>query len=148
MKEKGRIIFENGHVLPFGTYVCPDEDGYFDSPTHEMDFVKEVIPSTEFKLSDHYYVDETSLYQNAIRLSKEGLIFIFNKKKGVDSPTEILAYVPDSPTEEQINSLKNEHEILDTELQKVCCFNSFCSNDYNQYESLENYIDLNKKKRR
>ena len=61
MKEKGIVIFEDGNVLAFGTYVCPDEDGYFESSTHETDFKNEVVSSTEFKLSDHYYIDEDSL---------------------------------------------------------------------------------------
>lgn len=146
MKEKGIVIFEDGNVLPFGTYVCPDEEGYFYSPTHEADFTQEIVPSTEFKLSDHYYIDENSLYQNALRLSLEGLIIILNKQQGSENPTEIMAFMPENPTSKQIESLIN-NQIMEAKIQEINVFNSYDFNDYHKYNDLTTYIqEKNEKK--
>lgn len=143
MKEKGIVIFEDGNVLPFGTYVCPDEEGYFHSPTHEADFTKEIVPSTEFKLSDHYYIDENSLYQNALRLSLEGLATILNKRESVNKPTEILAFMPENPTSEQLEALKSQKEILETKINNIYVFNSYDFDDYTTFDTLQDYIKEN-----
>ena len=143
MKEKGIVIFEDGNVLPFGTYVCPDEEGYFYSPTHEADFQKEVVSSIEFKLSDHYYIDEDSLYKNALRLSLEGLAFIFNNKAGVNKPTEILAYMPENPTSEQLEALKLQKKILETEINNIYVFQSYDFDDFTTFDTLQDYIKKN-----
>lgn len=143
MKEKGIVIFEDGNVLPFGTYVCPDEEGYFYSPTHEADFTQEIVPNIEFKLSDHYYIDENSLYQNALRLSLEGLAFVFNNKAGVNKPTEILAYMPGNPTSQQLEALRSQKEILETKINNIYVFNSYDFDDYTTFDTLQDYIKKN-----
>ena len=143
MREKETVIFEDGNVLAFGTYVCPDEDGYFESSTHETDFKNEVVSSTEFKLSDHYYIDEDSLYINALRLSLEGLAFIFNNKAGANKPTEILAYMPENPTAEQLEALKSQKKILGTEINNIYVFQSYDFDDYTTFDTLQDYIKKN-----
>lgn len=143
MKEKGIVIFEDGNILPFGTYICPGEEGYLNSPTHESDFTKEIVSSIEFRNSDHYYIDENSLYQNALRLSLEGLIIILNKREGTNKPTEILAFMPENPTPEQLETLRSQKEILETKINNICVFNSYDFNDYTQFDTLQDYIKKN-----
>lgn len=140
MKEQGMIIFEDGSVLSFGKYVCPDDEKYLSNPTHEMTFAYEVVPSLEFRNSDHYYIDECSLYQNVLRLSLEGLITILNKQQGLEKPTEIMAFMPDNPTKEQIESIINNKQLMETEIQDINTFNSYDFNDYKKYQDLKSYI--------
>lgn len=140
LPENGDIIFEDGTILPFGNYVCPDEDGYFTAPTHTKYFMQEIVPSFEFRKSDHFYIDDDILYLNSIRFSLEGLLLIFNNQKGKNKESEILVYAPMNPTEEQLNTLTTQEKILRTEVQKVYTFLSYDVDDYLEYESLEEYL--------
>lgn len=147
MKEKGFIIFEDGMLLPFGIYTCPDEVSYLDTPTHEEDFIREVVPSIVFKFFDHTYNKDESFYQNAINLSLEGIFMIINNQKEKNGPSEILVYAPQNPTEEQLNTLKDEERILNIDVQEVCEYQSCEIDDYLNYDNLTSYIKTKSEKR-
>lgn len=143
MKEQGIIIFENGESLSFGTYYCQDQVEYLNTPGHEESFKKEVLTNISFKLSDYVYDNDLSFYYNCLSFSLQGMMIILNNQLSTDSKTEVLAYVPSNPTEEQIDSLKENKMLHTIEIQKVYEFNSNDFDDYIEYENFNEYIKSN-----
>lgn len=140
LQENGDVIFEDGTILSFGNYVCPDEDEYPLSSTHTQSFMNEILPSFEFRASNYIYKDDDNIYLNGIRFSQEGLVMIFNNQKSRMKESEILVYLPMNPTDYQLETLKLQKNILRTEVQSVYTFLSYDLDDYIEYESLEEYI--------
>ena len=143
MAEQGMIILEDGTKLSFGTYYCPDDPMYFTTPTHEKSFNNEIVPSFEFRSSDHIYNEDLSLYHNALQFSLDGMIVILNNQASTQAPTSVLAYVPMVPTEEQLNALKENETLQNIEIQNVHAFQSYDFDDTVDYDSFENYINSN-----
>lgn len=141
MKEQGIIIFEDGTNLSFGTYYCQDQIEYLNTPEHEESFKKEILSNMHFKLSDYVYDDDFSFYQNSLLFSLQGMMIIVNNQLTTDSETQILAYLPSDPTEEQINSLKTNKTLQAIEIQRVYEFNSNDFDDYIKYDSFNEYIN-------
>ena len=141
MEEGGIVIFEDGEILSFGKYVPPDHPQYHNIPGHEKSFHNEVIPSFAFKLSNHDYNDRLNLYQNILKLSLDGMIIIINNQQSITAKTEVMSYVPSNPTDEQLNSLKDNDKLLKIEIQKVYEFASFDFDDYLEYEGFQDYIN-------
>lgn len=140
MKEQGIIILEDGTNIPFGTYYCPDEPQYLNSPSHESSFIEEVVPSISFRLSNHIYEAELDFYQNSLRLSLEGVVMIINNQKSTNYPTEVLAYVPNNPSLEQLASMEESEVLSKIEIQKIYQFESYNFDDYIEYDSFSHYI--------
>lgn len=145
MREKGFVVFEDGTILPFGTYICPDEEGYLNSSTHEQDFINEILQNFTFKLYNYNYDKGASFYQNALMLSLQGLLIIINNQASKKGPSEILAYVPSRPTTEQISAISSTNKLLSIENQLIYAFNSEDFDDYTQFIDLNEYIKVNSK---
>ncbi|MBE6146898.1 MAG: hypothetical protein E7168_01030 [Firmicutes bacterium] len=142
MVESGLIIYKDGTVEYFGRHVCTDEETYIESSTHEESFIKEIVESLNFKFSNLQYNYDNSFYQNALELSLNGEMIIINNQLTTDSPTEILGYVPQEPTEEQLQSLLTDElqEKLNTmEIKRLYEFQSLDFDDYLEYETIEEY---------
>lgn len=146
MEENGIIIYEDGSYQSFGKYLCPDEKGYDKNPGHEQSFKEEIVPSFRFKMSRHDYYTNNTLYSNALKLSLDGVIMIFNNRQTTKLPTELLAYVPDIPTEEQLKTLESLEQIKNSKVQKVYSFSSYDFDDYIEYKNFNDYIELKKEK--
>lgn len=146
--EHGIVIFPNGNSLSFGNYTYPSDPNYQSSSTHERSFTNEILTSTEFKNSDFIYYDDNDLYTNIIRLSLEGLITVLNKQESAQSPTQIISFMPENPTEEQISYLRENKILSNIEIQKVCEFQSESFSDYIKHDSLNDYINNKSKSKR
>lgn len=141
MDKQGIVIFPDGEVLPFGEHVYMDEPKYLTSPGHEESFKNEILSSFSFRLLGLEYNHEYNLYKNAINLSLEGLLFIFNNTETKDSKVTSLCYMPVNPTDEQKNSLKETDYDKVFEVNKIYEFNSDDFDDYQGYESFEDYLN-------
>ena len=141
MKEQGIIIFPNGELLKFGTHVYTDEDKYFTSPSHEDSFKDEIVKSFTFRLAGFTYDEEKSLYLNAIDLSINGLLFIFNNTSTTKSELTNLCYMPGTPTEEQLAVLKEKDYDSMFEVNNIYEFNSAVSEDYLEYGNFNDYLE-------
>ena len=131
MDELGIIIFPNGEEISFGEYVPVDDPKYTTSPTHEEYFIKEVLPTFQFKSTDFDYNKEEMLYKNLTRLANQGLISLLNKDGG------ILAYVAPNPTLEQINTILNNNKINSITEQEVYEFIE--EDDFIDHNSMKDY---------
>ncbi len=148
MKEQGLIIFQDGTMLTYGEHYCSDDPNYPQKPGHEENFIKQIIPSFPFKLAGLEYDMNENVYVNAIRLSLDGLVLIFNNQLTTTSPTEILAYVPIYPTEEQIKSVEEYEKLKNIEIQKVYEFQSLDYEDYNEYNDLKDYSNSKRRNKK
>lgn len=144
MKEQGIVIFEDGTNLSFGKYYCQNQVEYLNTPGHEESFKKEILPNINFKFSDYVYDEDLSLYHNCLSFSLQGMMIIVNNQLSTESKTEVLAYVPSNPTEEQIASLEENEILSKIDIQKVYEFNSNDFDDYIMYDSFEEYINEKK----
>lgn len=144
IKEKGLLIFPDGTLLPFGVHICPDEPSFKASSTHEKSFNDEVRSNKIFKESDYIYDENIDLYSNALKFSLNGLIYIANHRDYSTSQTEIMAYVPEDLTIQQLDTLKKQEKLLKTEIQHVYKFNSYDFNDNVEYNDLDTYMQEKK----
>ena len=143
MKEQGIIIYQDGKYEIFGQHVCADQVNYSKLPSHEESFIKEVKESFLFKLSNLEYDKEKNLYQNAISLSQEGVVLIFNNQLSTQDETQILSYVPSNPTDEQINTLETslKDKLKSIRIKQIAEFLSDDLDDYIMYDSFEEYVN-------
>ena len=142
MVESGFIIYKDGTIDFFGKHVCTDEPNYVDDPTHEKSFINEIVNSMNFKFYELSYDTTNSFYQNALELSLDGEIIIINNRLTTTSKEEIMGYVPQEPTEEQLESLDSEElkeKLAKIKIQRLYEFQSLDFNDYLEYENLEEY---------
>lgn len=142
MKEQGIVIFPNGNLKSFGTYYCCDEADYLSMSTHKEEFEKEILNSFEFKSLDLFYNKEDTIYANSQRLSREGIIFIFNNRLSLKKPSAILSYVTPNPTLEQLETLSKNADINNTEIQELYEFNSDDWDDYIKYNNFKGYVEI------
>lgn len=144
MQEQGIIIYQDGTYDVFGKHVCTDQLEYFDLPSHENSFKKEVKDNFNFKLSGLEYDTEKTLYENAIELSRDGVIWIFNNQLTTKADSEILSYVPTTPTEEQFQTLEVslKDKLDNIKIKQIVEFNSEDLEDHIIYDSFEEYIDI------
>ena len=146
MKEQGIIIYCDGTYELFGKHVYTDQPEYFTAPSHQESFEKEIKDGFNFRLSGLEYDIEKTLYENAINLSKEGIIWIFNNQLTSENDPELLSYVPTSPTDEQIHTIETAlKEKL--KLIKINTIAEYLSDDLEErimYESFEDYIEQKK----
>ena len=136
MDELGIIIYKDGERQSFGKYVPADDPRYQSTPNHDEAFIKEILPSFQFKLNELEYDSNTFFYKNAVNLANQGVIMILNKDGG------ILAYVPANPTSEQINSILEDQRLNSITDQEVAQFVSgYDPIDYDpiEYSSLKEY---------
>ena len=136
MNELGIIIYQDGEKQSFGKYVPADSPEYLETPTHEEYFIKEILPSFEFKLNGLPYNVDTNVYRNAVNFATAGVITIFNKDGG------ILAYVPANPSQEQINAILEDARLNSISDQEVAQFVSgYDPIDYDpiEFTSLKEY---------
>ena len=101
-----------------------------------------MLESLNFKFNNLQYNYDNSFYQNALELSLNGEMIIINNQLTTDSLTEILGYVPQEPTEEQLQSLLTDElqEKLNTmEIKRLYEFQSLDFDDYLEYETIEEY---------
>ena len=147
MKEQGIVIFPNGKLMSFGIQVYTDEPNYLASPSHESSFKDEIANSFEFRLANFTYDEDKSLYQNAIELSLNRLLLIFNNTPTTKSKLTNLCYMPGCPTQEQLSVLieKNYDSIF--EANNIYEFQSIISDDYIEYENFSEYLETKSMKR-
>lgn len=146
MIEQGIIIYCDGTYELFGKHVCADQPEYFDSPTHEESFLKEIKDGLNFRLSNLEYNKEKNLYQNAINLSQQGVICIFNNQLSTKDDTQILSYVPITPTEEQLQTLEVilKDKLNSIKIKQIAEFLSDDLEDHLMYDTFEEYINIKK----
>jgi len=141
MDKQGIVIFPDGEVLPFGKHVYMDDANYLTEPGHEKSFKNEVLTSFSFRLLGLEYNEENNLYKNAMNLSLEGLLFIFNNTETKNSITTSLCYMPNNLTDEQKDSLiENDYDKI-FEVNNIYEFNSNDFDDYQEYNSFNEYIN-------
>ena len=141
MKEQGVVIYPDGEVITFGKHVHMDEVNYLASPTHQDSFIEEIVKSFKFKLLELDYNFDNSVYKNAINLSLNGLIIIFNNTETTKTETSSLCYVPLNPTEEQKLQLEENGYSLIFDVNRIYEFNTDDFDDYQEYSSFDRYLE-------
>ena len=138
MKEKGFIIDKDGKLTTFGVHGLPQttESG------HKRTFEKDIVDTSYFESLNIFYNKETSVYSNALRLSREnGIIFVFNQQLNNFAPTQVYSYAPDSPTKQQLLTLELKKEELDkSEIVRIGVYYSDNYVDVKEYDSFNDYI--------
>ena len=139
MKELGIVVYSDGEINRFGKAVYADQPEYYNAPGHEASFFNDVFKTMKFKLSELKCVRAEGFYGSLTEFAKQGLMTILNNKQRSDDPDNILAYMPENPTDFQIESLKKLE--LDSVPNQVILEFGEGEDGYIEYDSIRSYIE-------